>query len=569
MKRLLFGILLLAAPAFPSAANIYLAQSSGTVTCNGVSQTASAYTFFNTGGNWGAGGSQIGPDTVVWIVGTVTASANTSPFTFQGSGTSGHPITLKFCNNAVLQAPYFAGSIFTANGGIVANSKNWLVIDGGTNGIVQNTANGTSGTYANSQSSQGVAVTGSGNVTVQNLTVQNIYVKTTIGDTAGTGNTAGIMFDGTNNVTISNNKVSGASLGISMGYEGASGITAATISGNTVTQGCHLITIGDGTSSSTASGITVSGNTVTSVDIWNDPSSACHSDGIGPISAFNASSTLSNSSFYNNTITGNMCTTSVGTTCTAFLFFTGNMSGINVYNNIFQSTGSATYESLLRFAAGRTDNTGTMATFGVYNNTFDCGSVGPIGTKWSAAGSNVSAQTFKNNITVGCGWGLNAADGTVGSWSWLTANNNDYFNNGFIAQSATGGTYTFGTWQSAGFDAAGSNSNPIFGTSYALTSGSAAIGLGANLTSLTITPLDSDIINVARPGSGAWDAGVRQFASTPPPTWNPGVTISKDLLPPTNLRVVSIDGVPISQAVAVPEERTPYWALASRQDRRQ
>ena len=46
-----------------------------------------------------------------------------------------------------------------------------------------------------------------------------------------------------------------------------------------------------------------------------------------------------------------------------------------------------------------------------------------------------------------------------------------------------------------------------------LQSGSAAIGKGANLTSLGITALNSDAAGTARPSSGGWDIGAFQYGS--------------------------------------------------------
>src|SRR4051794_23625598 len=67
--------------------DIYLSQSGGgsnfTINCATGSRPAS---FFNTAGNWPG---IIGPGTTVHLCGTITSGLN-----FQGSGTSGSPITL-------------------------------------------------------------------------------------------------------------------------------------------------------------------------------------------------------------------------------------------------------------------------------------------------------------------------------------------------------------------------------------------------------------------------------------------------------------------------------------------
>jgi len=143
MKRCLLGLLftlLLALPASASLTNVYIAQSSAGSADGTSCANAYAVTFFNTSGNWGSGSSQIGPGTTVHLCGTFTFSAGATALTFNGSGTSGNPITLLWESGAVLQAPYFSAATFGING----NGASYVVINGGTNGVIQNTANGTS-----------------------------------------------------------------------------------------------------------------------------------------------------------------------------------------------------------------------------------------------------------------------------------------------------------------------------------------------------------------------------------------------------------------------------------------
>src|SRR5262249_5190792 len=76
------------------------------------------------------------------------------------------------------------------------------------------------------------------------------------------------------------------------------------------------------------------------------------------------------------------------------------------------------------------------------------------------------------------------------------------------------------SWQAAGYDTHGSNAASSLSGTYSLNSGSAAIGLGTNLSSMCngqpnpgIGALCFDKNGVARPGVGlgAWDAGAFQF----------------------------------------------------------
>src|SRR5271157_1591702 len=77
-----------------SAGNIYVAQSASGSANGSTCANAYAYTFFNNGGNWGSGSSQIGPGTTVHLCGTITGSAGATILTFLGNGSNGNPITL-------------------------------------------------------------------------------------------------------------------------------------------------------------------------------------------------------------------------------------------------------------------------------------------------------------------------------------------------------------------------------------------------------------------------------------------------------------------------------------------
>ena len=78
-----------------------------------------------------------------------------------------------------------------------------------------------------------------------------------------------------------------------------------------------------------------------------------------------------------------------------------------------------------------------------------------------------------------------------------------------------------------GFESHGLAGNPLINPfpTTTLQTGSPAIGAGANLTSLGVTQLDSDIIGTARPSTGVWDIGAYADSSSRPD-------------PPTNLRAV-------------------------------
>src|SRR5215469_13132270 len=158
MRKVLFiiGFLFVTLPV--QAKDIYIAQGA-TGAGNGSSCSAAyAYTFFNSGNNWGSGAAQIGPGTTVHLCGTISSS-----LTFQGSGGAGNPITLLAEPGANLTSVNFSANAINGNG------QSYLVMDGGSNGVIQNT--GTGSTLASQASAGGIVMNPCGHdVEIKNWT---------------------------------------------------------------------------------------------------------------------------------------------------------------------------------------------------------------------------------------------------------------------------------------------------------------------------------------------------------------------------------------------------------------
>src|ERR1017187_1440357 len=106
------------------AADIYFGQSSAG--SNNGSNCANAYSAsrFNTNdSNWTAGNT-------LHLCGTIS-----SVLTAQNSGSSGSPITILFEPGAQM-----SNAAFPSTGAMVVTSLNYITINGGTNGVIQNTA---------------------------------------------------------------------------------------------------------------------------------------------------------------------------------------------------------------------------------------------------------------------------------------------------------------------------------------------------------------------------------------------------------------------------------------------
>ena len=534
VRRMLFLVIFLsfitAGFAFGSATNVYITPDGNPAgKCPTGANTHNA-TWFNATANWGSGAAQIGPGSTVLLCGTFTFAAGATGLTVQGSGTSANPITIAFDSGAILQSPGFGGfgsSNYSA--GIVVNGVNYITVDGKNTGTIQNTLNGTAGqtclggACSVHQSSLGMYIHNTTGVAVQNLTIQDIYMD----KNAEQGNAAwysgDIYTDGPNSsVVIQGNVLNDAHVGAWISFD--NGSTTANVFNNTIAHHAWQISWANGSSKSSTSSGAVYNNDLSNYDDWNaGGSGSFHTDGVIQYTVSGAPTF--NLPIYNNYFHGDLdggtgagtahisCgTTNPSSTCTAF-------------NNIIDMSSST------HCAAGiwiEGDNSQ------IYDNTI----LGPSKCSTGASYGIVfqgKAATLNNNLisTVSYVLGDPGPYGTIAS-EITASDNNDFYNCLSSTCFAFSVNYnTLAEWQKGTkFDADSVNSNPNLGSNYTLPSGSPAISLGANLTGLNISPLDtsapmnfgvgggcgSGCLN--RPtGTTAWDAGAEASGvGVPPPT---------------------------------------------------
>lgn len=168
MKKLfwLILLLLLSSAAFGTNA-VYIGQAAAGANDGTSCANQKAISYFNTGGNWSATptGIQIGPDTSVYLCGTITTA-----LAVQGSGTSGHPVTVSPApaTTATINASGLTGAIIHFEG------QQWITVDG-----INGDAQGGNTTYTlriiNIASTSGVNTycgyenNGGGNITIQHV----------------------------------------------------------------------------------------------------------------------------------------------------------------------------------------------------------------------------------------------------------------------------------------------------------------------------------------------------------------------------------------------------------------
>jgi hypothetical protein len=459
-----FAALCSAPTSSAQASDVYVTpDGSGQGVCTSSPQTPA---WFNSSGNWGTGASQIGPGTTVHLCGTFTGAAGATFFTFQAGGTSGKVITLKFETGAILQAPYLS-----SGGAINLGSHGFIVIDGGTNGLIQNTLNGTTGgrcpggTCNQEQETLAITTTG-GNVEIKNLTIGPLYSRVS-GDPAPAGNIYTqiqcISFSGSN-VLIHNNTLHDAGWCLQQNYRNDDNVQ---IYDNNIYGHDHGYAAAG--ADFTMQNVYFHDNHLHDFNNWDG--SGGHHDGVH---AFNGSGgRIVNFYSYNNEFDGQQ-----GDTMTAWIFMEGNGSG-TPWNGNNSSSNFYSWNDV--FIGSEHDTNGMMGILGgqvhIYNDTIFGGGTGSgsvcLADFQSTGGSSV---TIENSVLQNCNQIYDFDSGV----SAVTAKNNVFGN-------AAGGNEIF-HWQ--GHSSGSSNTLSAWQAACGCDSGSqgALGGLLANLSSTTGAP---------------------------------------------------------------------------------
>jgi len=528
-RLLLVSVILIAAASFATANDIYIAQSAQGADSGADCGDAHAYSFFDTGSNWGSGASQIGPGTTVHLCGTFNMSAGASGIlTFQGSGSSGSPVTVQFEAGANATAPYWG-----AGGFIAENGKSNIVIDGSPtatpcgyvnsqdvacNGIIQATANGAS-LASHVGNGHGIQLSGGSNIEVRNLYCKDLFVpvrnSSSNETTAGVNNSACVWFLGTSGATVNihNLQVANSFNGVLLAYEGSGSKLSVN---NSWMTGIEVgVQEGAGNGNATVIGGSISNNDFSNMANWDSPGDANHHEFIHLYTQQSGATIGSSDSPY--TIAGNYFHGTLGATMTAEIYIEcdGGSSCsapgglfVNEFNNVVVNTDPSS--DISTGAGGNTMTECEGSTCQIYNNTYysDASYSSLNQAIHCEAGSIVSA---KNNIFNGMYGAISNGGCTV------TASSN----------------LSYGLSASCGA-ACTTTANPLLDLTssppYQLTStSSAAYQAGANLTSLGIAALDADQLGVVRPSSGLWSMGAYESLAS---------SQGSQPVPPTGLQAV-------------------------------
>lgn len=347
----------------------------------------------------------LSPDDNIVLNGVVS-----TPIVVHDSGAIGHPITITFAPGAKLSKGSWYQSGANGDAAIYLNGKSYIVIDGSGTGIIECTSNGTG--LKTSDDCLGIYGLGNcSNITIKNLTIRTIYMRTFGADTQKGNN---IKFDNWtgSNIMIDNCTLSDSASLISCAYgKGASGFEVANSRGTN--QGIGCVVIGDRQDYATISGISIHDNNFSMTLAWSG-SSSIHKNLIYCY-ANNAAdhSTMTGTQIYGNVFSGYM-----GGNATSYVYIDGWNYSPRVWNNIFSPSAKDFSGNGFITIKGTSNATITNNTFvgqgdGIAIGTTGSGGVLGTGLKisgatmtniftpiydqvkmWSTAGSSIDGNTY-------------------------------------------------------------------------------------------------------------------------------------------------------------------------------
>lgn len=487
-----------------SVANVYIAQSAAGAGDGSSCSNAKAASFFNSSANWGSGSSQIGPGSTVHVCGTFNVPGNSTALNFQGSGSSGSPVTLHG----------ESGNSFTTtvppNAGVIAGSGHDLVIDG-INLTV--TANG-SGLANSTENVKGLYLSCSSRCEIKNSTVTNIYNHSSLSDNNG-DDTYGAYIQlsgGGSTALIHDNTLSGAKFCAAF-FPSSGAVSDVEIYNNTFTHCDHGPTVGSGNPSESIDNVLIHDNDYSDPSNWDTTSNSFHHDGVH-IWMVHSSSTGTNFKVYNNYFHGNWGTHS---NITAAIFQEANgggtMNNVKIFNNVVESSDANAQNAWITWQGDNNQ---------ILNNTLTGSGTNPPnnGLGGGLYNNGGTGAIVENNIISKVARGIGVDPGAT----LATCDYNVIANiNASNAMNYGSQYYTsVAAWKSGtGLDAHSITSSPLLSGTLQLLAGSPGVDAGTNLTSMGMSALDSDKAGASRPSSGAWDIGAYESGSSSSTAPNP------------------------------------------------
>jgi hypothetical protein len=500
--------------AHAQASDVYITPDGGG---NGIcSNNTHPPSWFNSSGNWGSGSTQIGPGTVVHLCGTFNSPNGSTVLATRGSGSAGHPITILFESGANLSSPAWTGKD-NGGGALITGGQSYIVVDGGTNGTIQNTNAGTN--LSRPGSFQSLAVNaGTNNVTgctpgcrITNLTVANMYVHVFFNNpsqedcSVDQTNTNAVTIDGAVGIRIDHNTFH--DMGWAISYIAA----GLEMDHNNIYNIDHAIAAG---ATADATGVSIHDNHIHDFANWDTGftnANCYHHDGIH---FFSNPNPIINALVYNNLFDGD-----AGVNKNAYIYTEGDNRGTTIFNNVFTEAPSAQNGIQPIWLNG------TNAR--IFNNTIYSSRPGVAGIQFFTGAGII----LENNAIAGPNTLFYLANGSASS---ITTADYNLYTQGAGGNTAwhvgSISTNFLSSWQSSSGQDAHSQqpANAFINADGTPKTGFPGVGHGANLRGLGIAALNFDKNGNARSSSGAWDVGA----------FNSGATTAATPPAPTNLKAV-------------------------------
>jgi hypothetical protein len=460
----LFAAALICVHAY--AKDVYIAQAAAGLQDGSSCANAQSVAWFNrTSG-------QIAPGDTVHLCGVISTMVEP-----KDDGISGSPITIVFEKDAKISAPSFWVGVRQFGTGINLDKRHFYIVDGGQNGTIEATSNGTPGVNEHSDDISGVDTDRAGDITIHNLTITGMYRRTPYSHDAnkyGCGSWGGSM-TGTN--IFENNTVTDANCGVQWNTDNTQG-------GTMIVRNNSISRVSWGFASGGGGPVRLQfyGNQLFDGYVWSGQIQT--GDGHFHNDPFHIWTTSSTTSFqqlavYNNWVFGDWGDNSTG----AFYFECqgpANDCPALIYNNIVSSKSGFTN--------------------------------GAVALKYAE-----HVRIF-NNVFASPGNAIQIEDNTLGDTStptrYVDVENNLFY--GVNTPMALNDNSTYGTvdhnayWDtSVGNDAHKITGNPKVDSNFVPAPGSPLIGQGVNLSAYFTV----DRVGSPRPSSGAWTIGAYEGAS--------------------------------------------------------
>jgi hypothetical protein len=455
--------------------------------------------WFDETSNWGSAAGKIGPGVVVTLCGTIG-----TPLTVQGSGAAGRPITLRFASGASLSEPVCPGS-----GCLAVNGFSHIVVDGAGSGVIQNTANGT-GLQNQTDQTLGIYMQGCDYCAIENLTVRDIYVRTSPTDYQAGGN--GIeLYDG-NHDSIDNVTVHDADWALYQRYDRSGQGREVSIHDNDFYNSDHDIALTFNFPGGSTGPFFYYRNYLHDFANWDSPDDVYHHDGIHCFTSTTGGvpAHVDGLYWYDNLTEG-----SFGNNMTSPVFLEGGTgsgatpcadasSDIYLFDNVtIGDVGLANGQMQL----------GSGADF-AYNNTL-------VGNGTGVGVTVSSGVTFENNVVSGFNQLIVSQSGN--GFAPGSPNHNVYAaggNNAFVCNGDYLNFSQFDAWKACAGGARDVQSvrarSALLGPDGEPTAASPMRSAGANLSASCtglLAPLCTDFIGNPRPATGPWEAGAYNWSA--------------------------------------------------------